>query len=60
MAGGQQDWEALINHMSSMLTETKNLVGKVENLLDEVKAQTRFNIAILTISIVALIVAIFK
>lgn len=60
MAGGQQDWEALIDHMSSMLTETKNLIGKVENLLDEAKKQTRFNFIILIISIATLIVAIFK
>ncbi len=58
MAGGSNDWEALINHQSSLLTETKNLVGQQRELLKESKEQSRQNKWTLTIAILALLASI--
>lgn len=58
MAGGSQDWEALINHQSSLLTETKNLVGQQKDLLRESKTQSRQNKWTLSVAILALLASI--
>jgi hypothetical protein len=39
--GSSADWEALINHQSSTLTEIKNLVGRVGEMLEESQAQSK-------------------
>ena len=62
MAGGSSDWEALINHQSSLLTETKNLVGKTEKMLEESKSQSRQNkwtLALVALTLLASIVLPF-
>jgi len=61
MAGGSADWETLINHQSSLLTETKNLLGetkelveKSEKMLEEVKIQSKHNKWVLAVAVLTL------
>lgn len=58
MAGGSSDWDALINHQSSLLTETKNLVGNTRDLLDEAKDQSIQNRRILILAVLTLFVSV--
>ena len=61
MAGGSADWQTLINHQSALLTETKNLVGetrelveKSEQMLNEVKTQSKHNKIVLVVAVLTL------
>ena len=60
MAGGgtEKDWEHHINMLSSTLTETKNLVGHMERMLEESEAQSAQNKTTLTLAQWTLFVAV--
>ncbi len=58
MAGGSNDWNTLIDHQSSLLTETKNLVCKTEELLNESKAQSKQNGTTMTLAIITLLASV--
>lgn len=58
MAGGSNDWTALINHQSSLLTETKDLVGMQRELIKESKAQSKQNKWTLSLAVIALVASI--
>jgi hypothetical protein len=56
--GSSQDWEALINHQSSSLTEIKNLVGDMRQMLEESQAQSAQNKTTLTLAQWTLFIAV--
>lgn len=57
MAGGSHDWEALINHQTKLLKETKNLVAHTEKLLREAKSQSRNSNLVLGIAVITLLIS---
>jgi hypothetical protein len=56
--GSPADWEALINHQSSTLTEIKNLVGDMRRMLDESQAQSKQNQSTLRLAQWTLFIAV--
>jgi hypothetical protein len=54
--GSREDWEALINHQSSSLTEIKSLVGDMRSMLEESQAQSEQNKTTLRLAQWALLV----
>lgn len=58
MAGGRDDWEQLINHQSSLLTETKDLVANTQKLLDQAESQSRQSRWTLFMAVLALLASI--
>lgn len=59
MAGGRADWETLISKQSELLTETKELVEKSEQMLVEVKKQSKHNKIVLAVAVLTLASSIF-
>ena len=58
MAGGSSDWTALIDHQSSLLTETKDLVGMQKQLIDESRRQSAQNKWTMTIAAITLLASV--
>lgn len=67
--GSNEEWQALMDNQSSTLTEIKNLVGHMERMLAESKAQSdqnkttlrlaQWTLAIAVVALVASVVVPF-
>lgn len=51
MAGGRADIDTVIDHLSWMVTETKNVVGENREIVKQMQSQTKLNIAVLIFSV---------